>query len=219
MALPNYICHRTNGPITIDGRPNEPAWEKAQAVSLVRNQDGGPAQFSTSVRLLWDDRYLYVSFVCEDPDIWGTMRERDSHLWEEEVVEVFLDGNQNGKLYFEFEVSPLNVQLDLMVVKRPGEPSQPFFAWDCRGWETAVWVDGDVNERTSRDHEWSVEMAIPLDEIYTTPRHPQPGDTWRLGLYRIERPQGTSPHLYAWSPTRDVTFHVPERFGFLTFSI
>ncbi|NOZ29604.1 MAG: hypothetical protein GXP39_16330 [Chloroflexi bacterium] len=218
MDLPNYTCRRTHDPIVIDGRLDEPAWATAEVAPLVRNLDGGPAQFGTEARLLWDDEHLYVAFVCEDPDIWGTMLERDSPLWEEEVVEVFLDANHNGRLYFEFEVSPRNIQLDLMVVKRPGEPPQTFFEWDCQGWETAVQIDGTLNDRSGRDRGWTVEMAIPLAEIYTAPHPPQPGDVWRLGLYRIERPQNTAPHLYAWSPTRAATYHIPERFGFLTFT-
>ncbi|HEY64813.1 MAG TPA: hypothetical protein G4O02_09605 [Caldilineae bacterium] len=217
MSLPIYICRRAEEPIVIDGCLEESAWAKADVASLVRNHDGGPASFRTEAWLLWDDDYLYVAFACEDPDVWGTMLERDSHLWEEEVVEVFLDANRNGRLYFEFEVSPRNVQLDLMVVKRPGEPPQTFFEWDCQGWRTAVRVEGTLDNRTDEDRGWTVEMAIPLVEIYTAPRLPKPGDVWRLGLYRIERPQDAAPHFYAWAPTRAETYHVPERFGYLVF--
>lgn len=217
MSLPTYRCRRAADPLTIDGRLDEPAWDVAEAALLQRNEDGGPAPLATTVRLLWDDVYLYVGFTCEDPDIWGTLYARDSQLWEEEVVEVFLDPNHNGQLYFEFELSPRNVQLDLLAVKRPGRPLQTLIAWDCPGWQTAVCVDGTLDNRADRDRGWSAEMAIPLAELRTAPHTPRPGDIWRMGLYRIERPQNAPGLLLAWSPTLAATFHVPERFGYLAF--
>jgi hypothetical protein len=184
---------------------------------LWHNENGAPARFPTTARLLWDDTYLYVAFTCKDPDIWGTLHARDSQLWDEEVVEVFLDANHNGQLYFEFEVSPRNVQLDLIALKRPQQPLQLFIEWDCPGWQTAAQIDGTLDDRSDIDRGWTMEMAIPLAEIRTAPRPPQPGDVWRMGLYRIERPRDESMYLIAWSPTLAATFHVPERFGYLAF--
>lgn len=215
--LPEYVCHRAPGAIVIDGCLNEAAWASAETIELARNGDGvAPAQ-RTACRLLWDDAFLYVAFECEDRYAWATMRERDAHLWEEEVVEVFIDANGNGRLYFEFEVNPLNTQLDLLVVKRLGRLPQPFFEWDCHGWESAVSVVGAVGAPEDGRNDWRVEMRIPLAEIYTAPHPPRPGDRWRLGLYRIDRPDG-GVELSAWSPTYANTFHVPERFGVLVFA-
>jgi hypothetical protein len=41
---------------------------------------------------------------------------------------------------------------------------------------------------------WVVEMAIPWRSLAQagTERPPRPGDRWRVGLYRIERPGGPS---------------------------
>jgi hypothetical protein len=65
-------------------------------------------------------------------------------------------------------------------------------------------------------------MAIPWADFATAPQQPpQPGDTWRFNLYRIDQFQAQpglgQEELYAWSPTLCDTFHVPRRFGALTF--
>ena len=40
--------------------------------------------------MLWDDKYLYLAYFCEDPDAWATFEKEDDPMWSEEVVEFFL---------------------------------------------------------------------------------------------------------------------------------
>src|ERR1043166_1939844 len=106
--LPTTTIRRTAERIVIDGRLDEPVWGRAEALRLTRVEDGRPTRYATTARLLWDERFLYVGFECEDPDIWGTFTERDAHIYDEEVVEVFLDDDSDGVSYLEIEVSPRN---------------------------------------------------------------------------------------------------------------
>ena len=65
------------------------------------------------------------------------MTRRDEHIWEEEVVEIFLDPDRTGLNYYELEINPANVLCDLVVVKPwPELHSDP--AWDFAGVETRV---------------------------------------------------------------------------------
>ena len=59
-----------------------------------------------------------MGFRAEDPDIWGTYTNRDDPLWDEEVVEVFLDDDCDEWSFLEFEVSPNNVVVDLACFRR-----------------------------------------------------------------------------------------------------
>ena len=59
---------------------------------------------------------------------------------------------------------------------------------------------------------WYGEMRIPFRAIDERP--PQPGRELRLGLYRIAHAQPARMY-YAWQPTGQTTFHVPEAFGTL----
>lgn len=217
METPRYDCRRATAPIVIDGKLDDPPWQHSAPVHLVRNQDGAQPRFTTSVRLLWDQAYLYAGYRCEDTQIYGTMTERDDPLWEEEVVEIFVDANRDQISYVEIEVSPLNTLLDLFVLNRSPHPARYLFDWDSEGIRHAVYVDGDPHQRETQDRSWSAELAIPWEDFLTAPRLPPAvGDKWRANLYRIDQFQGQE-ELYAWAPTRCETFHVPQYFGELVF--
>jgi hypothetical protein len=211
-----YACHRTPTPLVIDGLLDDPAWAQAVEVSLVQAASGQPPRQATSARMLWDETYLYIGFHCQDKRIYASMRERGMHLWEEEVVEVFLDDDCDDYSYAEFEVNPLNTILDLFLFKR-GEVWKQLWDWQSPGMRTAVMVDGDPTNPNSSDRSWTVEIAIPFADFCTAPHvPPQVGDTWRMNLYRIDRaPEGDE--YSAWSPPGRNAFHTPERFGWLKF--
>lgn len=101
-----YTCHRAAGPIVVDGKLEEPSWRMARkSTPFVNIVTGEPAWFDTRVALLWDDDNLYFGFWVEETDVWGTLTERDSKIWEENDVEVFIGGTN---AYYEFEINALN---------------------------------------------------------------------------------------------------------------
>jgi hypothetical protein len=214
---PIYTCLWTREPIVVDGKLDEPAWQRAEPISLVRTDSGTAPNHPTTVKMLWDDQFLYVGFSCIDPDIWGTITEHDGPMYDEEVVEVFIDANRDGISYVEIEINPLNVSLDLFALNRGGR-LRPLYDWESEGMQHAVTVDGSVNRRDGRDRSWTVEIAIPLSDLETAPHiPPAEGDVWRLNLYRIDRsPQGDE--YSAWSPTWAINYHLPARFGEVQFS-
>src|SRR5688500_6829503 len=128
--LPRTTLRRTPEPIAIDGRLDEPAWQRAEPLCLTRVEDGRPPRYATTARLLWDAHDIYAAVECEAPDIWGTCTERDAHIYVEEVVELFLDDDSDGVSYLEIEVSPRNVVLDLIVMTRGGR-TKLLWGWDC----------------------------------------------------------------------------------------
>lgn len=214
---PEYTCYRAARPIVIDGRLDDVSWEAAPAVPLVWADSGAQPRQPTMVRLLWDDQYLYIAFQCQDDDIWGITTERDKDIYNQEVVEVFIDDDCDDYSYIEIEVSPLNAVLDLFVLNRGG-PIRGLWDWDSPGLLTAVQVDGDPTRRGTADRSWTVEMAIPMSDFMTAPHLPPwPGDVWHANLYRIDRAQSGDEYT-AWSPPGRINYHTPERFGRLVFS-
>jgi hypothetical protein len=217
MTTPlSYTCRRAPVPIVIDGQI-EATWDTALPLSFRRNLDGGEPRFSTTARMLWDDDYLYVCYQCQDKDVWATIVERDAPLWEEEVIEIFIDANCDQISYVEIEVNPLNTVVDLFVLNRAGSEPRFLFDWDSCGMMHAVQVQGDVNAHDGRDVGWTAELAIPWGDLVTAPHlPPHPGDVWRANLYRIDQYHGQE-ELSAWSPTQGPTYHVPQRFAQLIF--
>jgi hypothetical protein len=191
-----YTVHRADGPIQIDGRFDEPSWQKLPSTGrFLRTVGGGRARLDTWAKLLWDDTSLYVAFYCADPDIRSPYKKRDEPLWQADAVEVFIDADGDGKTYVEIQVSPANVLFDsFFSEKRKGDLSY------TAGIRSSVRVDGTLNQPGDRDRSWTVEMAIPLKDIRNAPRiPPKIGDTWRANLIRVERTGGDVDDS-AWSP-------------------
>ena len=210
MTLPRHPVPRR--PASWD--PADPTswdWDQIPALSPFQLADGsGPAVQQTRGRLCWDELALHVRFDCEDRDAWGTCRQRDDPIYQEEAVEIFLaPGEEDPVRYFEFEVSPLGTLFDATIhnptslrADMTGDPS-----WDCPGLR---WAAGPGTLR----QDWWAWLAIPWEGISATE---QPPRIWRANLYRIERPRGGEPEFSAWSPTltRPADFHKPARFGLL----
>ena len=215
LDISHYTVKRTLGPIHIDGILDESSWSAAAGTGpfLLNDGKGLPAA-KTVAKMLWDDQNLYFAFQCEDTDIFATMRIRDQHLWEEEVVEIFIDPDSDQANYIELEINPLSTFLDLFVLK-PIVPI-PYESYNIPA-KWAVKVNGTINNSRDTDQGWNVELSLPLKEAVTAPHTPpNDGDRWRLNLYRIERkPQ---EEYSAWSPTLNPSYHTPARFGEITFS-
>ncbi|MFQ5468463.1 MAG: carbohydrate-binding family 9-like protein, partial [Kiloniellaceae bacterium] len=96
---------RAAGPLTIDGRLDEAAWADAPPANL-SGHTGRPAASPTTVRVLYDDEYLYVGFVCHEAQLAalvGNTTAHDGDIWRDDCVEVFLD--PGGPSYYHFLVN------------------------------------------------------------------------------------------------------------------
>ena len=218
--LNSYTITRTSGTITIDGKLDETSWGSAREVALVDTRTGKDVPLKTTIKCLWDDTNLYVGFYCEDPDAWANYTEEDDKLWEEEVVELFIDPDGNGHSYYEHEINPVNAKVDLYVInagKRLNGKYKGWFDWDFKNIQSEVFVDGDGKKSGTNDKFWVVEVAVPFDDLWELDEvPPKDGDMWRMNLYRIERgkPDDRSDDWYAaFNPTIRASFHTPWKFG------
>ncbi|HEV7403456.1 MAG TPA: carbohydrate-binding family 9-like protein [Chthoniobacteraceae bacterium] len=198
---PTLLCPAGDfGPVAAD--VHAPAWRKIAPVALRETVTGGAPNQATDLRVAVSGMDLRVLFDCVDEDVWATKTMRDDRLFEEEVVEVFLDPVGDLECYFELELNPLNTVLDL-VLRKSVSGLKKETAWDCEGLRTAV-------QLTPRG--WTAELAIPFESLMPGCAR-MPG--WRCNFTRIDRPRGHPRELSAWSPTGLALFHVPERFGVL----
>ncbi len=191
-AIAHYTCYRAAGPIRIDGRLDEPSWKLApRSTPFVDIVTGTPAWFDTRVALLWDETHLYFGFTAEETDVWATLTARDSRIYENNDLEVFISGKD---AYYEFEINAFNTIYEVFWIWKdalvPGslyfgrpefDPARQrtmtlsgvgghvhergerwgFLDWDYPGLVHAVHVDGGLNSRTHTDTGWTVELAFP----------------------------------------------------------
>jgi len=214
---PSYECKYSNTPINIDGKIDETVWNQATKVDFI-NFDGSEPRQKTTFQWLWDDKYLYGAFYVEDDHLWAEMTERDAYLWNENVVEFFINADGSSKSYIEIEINPLNTILDLFVLNKFNNRSdiRQLWKWDCEGLKTAVQVFGTLNDSTDTDSHWTFEIAIPHDQVYTAPNNPPvAGDIWYVNFTRGEGKENPKkPEASSWSPP---AFHNPLSYGSLKF--
>jgi len=206
--------------VKIDGNLRESPWTKAAVIKPLRFNDGAtPGAEETEVRLWYNDQALYLGWICQDTNIQATMTNRDSHLWEEEVVELFITPSELTR-YYEFQWNPLATPFDAIVKNEldpQGKSKNYHFdaTFTATNLTAAVVVKGSIGDSSDRDEGWQVEVMIPFSVFGPVP--PKPKDVWRGNFFRISRGTNLAPQYFSWSPTRSAWFHQPDRFGKLEF--
>jgi hypothetical protein len=209
MTEPNTVgaTHVARG-LTLDASHLAPEWQQAEPLRFSADWQGRNTdpELETEVRVLWSPEMLYLRFVCRYRELFvfedSEPNGRRDHLWDRDVAEAFLQPPPAmGKNYKEFEVAPNGMWIDLDI-------SPPGLS-DLKSGLTHSVHTGEQRQV------WTAEMAIPMNALTT---HFDPAQPWRANFYRVEGK--VEPRKYmAWQPTHtpQPNFHVPERFGILTF--
>jgi cellulose/xylan binding protein with CBM9 domain len=225
-ALPaplSYDCYRTESSIHIDGKLDDPAWQKAKWTSdFVDIEDAAKPtpRFRTRAKILWDDKYLYIAAELEEPNVTGTLTKHDSVIFKDNDFEVFIKPLPETKSYYEFEMNALNTGWDLFLPKPYSEDGKADNSWDIAGLKTAVAIQGTLNHPGDTDRGWTLEIAYPLT-AFNSRQHvapPQAGSVWRINFSRVEwTPGNPKEDNWVWSPQGVINMHVPDRWGYLHF--
>lgn len=218
-AEPRYVVASTPAEAGALLAGDAAAWKPAARIQW------GPAPYTTDFAALWASDALYLRFDARDPSPWHTMTKRDEHLWEEEVVEAFLDLDRSGRNYAELEISPGNVVCDVRMVT-PYPNKKYDLTWNLEGLETRV---VPLKDETGGTIGWTALARLPWTGFRTLASAerialpPRAGDRWRFNVFRVERPGGHgTPEAgaveVAWSDPRSPSFHVPASFRDLVFA-
>jgi len=242
MRPRGYVCQRSNGPINIDGKLDEPAWQQAAWTEPFVDIEGSmrpvAPRHDTRARMLWDDKYFYVGARLEEPHVWATITERNAVIFHDNDFEVFIDPDGDCHSYYEFEINALNTVWNLFL-DRPYKHGGNARIREMPGQLSQVYVQGTLNDAKDQDAFWSVEIAFPwsaMAEHAGCPCPPREGDTWRVGFSRVQwrhtlqdgryvrvpaRGQETGDSRednWVWSPQGVINMHRPETWGTVQFS-
>lgn len=162
------LASRVTTPPTLDARTDDPAWVSAQVIDRFLEYDpneGRESRFRTEVRVVYDDRYLYVLARMFDPapdSIISLLSRRDVRTSSEQLKLVISSYNDK-KTAYEFITNPAGVKRDFYVSNDNNEDP----SWDAV-WDVATKVDSVG---------WVAEFRIPFSQM----RYP-PGDEHTFGL-------------------------------------
>ncbi len=110
------LARKVCSPPRLDGTLSDSAWQSAARSSMfVDMASGEPALLDTQVSVLWDDENLYVGFWMQEPYPKAHLSERDSIIFTENDVELFIDG---GDCYYELEINALGTLYEVFFVWR-----------------------------------------------------------------------------------------------------
>ena len=201
----------------VTGTGEHPAWRAADWVALRRRDpDGHP--YESRFKTVYSSTGLYFLIDGTDRKLTATMDEDFMDLWNEDVFEVFLWTDERQPIYFEYEISPLNRELAILVPNFGGQ----FLGW--RPWHyerdrltrKATTAIGGPKQSHASIQGWRAEFFIPftlLKPLQNVP--PRPGTRWRANVYRMDYDDGKRTQ-WEWAPVGK-TFHDYERFGDLMF--
>ncbi|MBR4756383.1 MAG: carbohydrate-binding family 9-like protein [Bacteroidales bacterium] len=263
-----YQIRRAPAPIKIDGDLGKAVWLKAEKSTRFVDAVGGtPGIYDTRAAMLWDAEALYIAFWVEEPYPAATLTERDSLLWVENDLEVFIAGEDT---YYEMQINAIGVIYEVFYLWRDAYPrfdasgklvaGKPYFArerfdimnngavsfggnfdrqdehfwtginprglrwvyrnWDFPGLETAVKVDGSLNDPSVVSKGWTAELKFPWkgfsdlfgEETVT----PKAGMQMRMfhGRYNLLHLNGKPVNVgWSWHPVGVADNHNPERFA------
>ena len=200
-----------------DGDLNKAAWRGAVWTEVVHDAFK-PVTFPQSATFIatqWTPGYVYFAFRCKytalnlydskdtSKDFW--------QLWDRDVVEIFLNPHpERMRHYYEFEVAPNNLWIDLEINVADGK-----IAGDAKwnsGFQHATHVD-------EKNHIWTSEWRVPVAAVNDN-KPLATGAEWRINVFRCDGlGDDTKRRFLSWSLVHNDndSFHAPWSFGVIRF--
>jgi hypothetical protein len=229
MLQPDYTAKKITASLNIDGNIDKPVWQQANwSKRFVDMVTGDAGMYNTQTAIVWNDEHLYIAFKAEEPFVSALLTERDSIIFLENDLELFIEGKD---CYYELEINAANTVYEVFFIWKDaclkgGRFDTPqfdvhqqqaytfggdydrsgasfwkgtnprgirwaFTNFDMPGLQTAVQVQGTLNDHTDVDTGWTLELAIPwtslalLDPEKSIP--PVNGDIWTMFLGRFQK--------------------------------
>lgn len=200
---PSVTAQKAIGEIKIDGKLDEDSWLSAEPVTeffRMEPRQGGEYLYDTEVRLLYDDKNLYIGAFCKDSVGRKGVRvqdlRRDFSTWNNDAFMVQLDP-QNLKQYcVSFQTTPHGNQSDLQAFNDTNRDTDWNALWSVRTHRT--------------DSGYFSEFAIPFKSIRYEEVEAGEKPTWGITLARMARreyeqtifpaiPQSFSPYRMTYA--------------------
>ena len=178
LSLPFLLCARVRSAPQIDGKLDDACWHGAIELGpFAKATKGGLPVEQTKGYLLYDDENLYVGVECREAllnpvlqrthEVKMAAKTRDSEVWADDCVEVFVQPRPDREVYYHLAVNPVGTLYDAR----------------CDGGRFDTKWNASARVAASADDDaWKVEVAIPLADLGA---HVEPGDTWRFNLCRV----------------------------------
>jgi len=260
----DYKAEKISSTIVIDGNIKKEIWQRATwSPRFVDMVSANAGIYNTQTAILWNNTHLYIAFIAEEPFVEAKQTMRDSIVFLENDLEVFIDG---GDCYYELEVNAANTVYEVFFIWKdaltkgskfdiplfdvyqqqaytfggdydraglsfwkgthPRGIRWAFTNFDMAGLQTAVNVDGTLNDNSDIDEGWSLEIAIPWKSLHLLSDGraipPASGDVWNMFLGRFQKlmlsGKEIEPHPATALNSHGIyDTHIPEKWSRIEF--
>jgi hypothetical protein len=157
-----------NGSLVIDGNLNEKYWKESLCIKefYLYGKKEKP-KVETKSYLLYDDNFLYIGFICNEPNIEKistNVKERDGDVWRDDCIEILIDPEKNPEYFWHIVINTINT------------------IYDAKNSDKKFNIKGLLSGVKKGEDFWSIEVAIPFTEVCKT--RPSFGDKWCIKLCR-----------------------------------
>ena len=185
FANKTLTISKTETVIQIDGIIDDLEWGGsaiADGFVEVMPAENEPAITETQVFVTYDKKNLYVAFKAfDDPSKIRAHQSKRDAIFEDDMVGLILDTQNDGVMAYQFFCNPLGNQGD----------GQKFGQSEREDWD-AVWTSSGRMTETG----YEIEMAIPFSSF----RVPNVMDHhWRISFFRVT-PREDSRRQNSWTP-------------------
>jgi hypothetical protein len=183
---PKFPAVKTDRPVVITGKMDDPQWLRAMPVELkyeISPGENTPARQKTFAMVLYDNETLYIGFRCNDSvpaNIRAHLTDRDK-IFSDDYVIVTIDTYNNYQKGYELAVNPYGIQGDLLLMGTGNED----LSYDMV-WHSAASINSEG---------WIAEMAIPFKSLSFTSANSQ---DWTICLLR-NMPRNNR-FRFTWTP-------------------
>ena len=147
---------RVDGPIILDGKVDEAAWQKIHPLQLISHwpEFGNAPSDHTELRVTYDENYIYFSGVCNSSpeNILAASFKRDLFTLGTDYISIILDTFNDNENALSFSTTPTGNRSD-QAISEDGQIRNS-------DWNT-FW---DAEAVTNADG-WSAEIRIPFSSL------------------------------------------------------
>jgi len=197
-----FPFQKAAAPVKLTGNLSDPAWKNASTF-ILPGLKGSPAEVRTVVRALYDDKYFYFGFECDEPQMAKNsafVRPFDNQeLWKDSTAEIFLSPDGDRQHYYQWMINAKGSWADLEVQK-----GAELYSWNSKAEIKTAAAAG----------KWYAEIRVPRKSMRKASAD---GVLINFARHRNLKDAKVKTEYYCWSPfARD--FGDVSRFGKLIFN-
>jgi len=172
---PTFNATKNSEVILVDGKMNEEIWQRTESRNLdyFYNIDQPDDDQQTTLRMLWDEKHIYLFYGMKDKDLTARETLRDGELYLDDCAEIFfITAPDSLDTHFGYQLNLNKASNDFIYFNDFYKGEDLGFKGFNPDFQVEVIFDGTINDKDDNDVGWTMEIAIPisnfgkLDKLY-----------------------------------------------------